>query len=102
MLRPHPYLAQNLQQRAQAALKPQSSGSRGCLMSRRVEAVGVAFALVLSPAMLSPAAAQSNLDAGKSPAQIFSDTCNACHRNPREIKPASAAFLREHYTTGPR
>ena len=71
-------------------------------MSRRVEAVGLAFALVLSPGMLSPSAAQSNLDAGKSPAQIFSDTCNACHRNPREIKPASAAFLREHYTTGPR
>jgi hypothetical protein len=46
--------------------------------------------------------AQSNLDAGKSPAQIFSDTCNACHRSPREIKRTSPAFLREHYTTGPR
>ena len=46
--------------------------------------------------------AQSNLDAGKSPAQIFSDTCNACHRSPREIKRTSPAFLREHYTTGLR
>ena len=46
--------------------------------------------------------AQSNLDAGKSPAQIFSDTCNACHRSPRELKPSSAGFLREHYTTGGR
>jgi hypothetical protein len=45
---------------------------------------------------------QANLDAGKSAAQIFADTCNACHRSPREIKPTSAAFLREHYTTGPR
>jgi hypothetical protein len=49
-----------------------------------------------------PAQAQSNLDAGKSAAQIFADTCNACHRSPREIKPTSAAFLREHYTTGGR
>jgi hypothetical protein len=31
-----------------------------------------------------PASAQSNLDAGKTPAQIFANTCNAC----------------EHYTTG--
>ncbi len=49
-----------------------------------------------------PAQAQSNLDAGKSPAQIFSDTCNACHRSPRELKPTSPSFLREHYTTGGR
>jgi len=46
--------------------------------------------------------AQSNLDAGKSPAQIFAGTCNACHRSPRDIKRTSAAFLREHYTTGAR
>jgi hypothetical protein len=48
------------------------------------------------------ALAQSNLDAGKSAAQIFADTCNACHRSPREIKKTSAAFMREHYTTGMR
>jgi hypothetical protein len=46
--------------------------------------------------------AQSNLDAGKSPAQIFADTCNACHRSAREIKPAGPGFLRQHYTTGAR
>src|SRR3954470_14158147 len=48
------------------------------------------------------AQAQSNLDAGKSAAQIFSDTCNACHRSPREVRRTSPAFLREHYTTGTR
>ncbi len=47
-----------------------------------------------------PVSAQSNLDAGKSAAQIFANTCNACHRSPREIKRTSAAFMREHYTTG--
>ena len=47
-----------------------------------------------------PAQAQSNLDAGKSPAQIFADTCNACHRSARELKQTSGRFLLEHYTTG--
>ena len=58
-------------------------------------------AAALSAAAL-PLHAQSNLDAGKSAAQIFSATCNACHRSPRELKQSSAGFLREHYTTGPR
>ena len=48
------------------------------------------------------AQAQSNLDAGKSAAQIFSDTCSACHRSPRELRQTNAGFLREHYTTGGR
>jgi hypothetical protein len=46
-----------------------------------------------------------NLDAGKSPSQIFSSTCNACHKSPRGLlKNVSASslpgFLRQHYTTG--
>src|SRR5262245_66197322 len=57
--------------------------------------IGVALA-----AATTSAQAQSNIDAGKSPAQIFSNTCNACHRSARELKPTSAGFLREHYTTG--
>jgi hypothetical protein len=59
----------------------------------------IGVGLALTPA---PARAQSNIDAGKTPAQIFSDTCNACHRSPRELKPTNASFLREHYTTGAR
>jgi hypothetical protein len=62
-------------------------------------AMGWAAALALSLASQG-AQAQSNLDAGKSPAQIFADTCSACHKSPREIKRTSAAFMREHYTTG--
>ena len=58
--------------------------------------------LCLTLGAAAPAQAQSNLDAGKSPAQIFSDTCNACHRSPRELKPTSPSFLREHYTAGGR
>jgi hypothetical protein len=47
-----------------------------------------------------PAQAQINVDSGKSAAQIFASTCNACHRSPREVRPTTAAFLREHYTAG--
>ncbi|MGQ0683192.1 hypothetical protein [Bradyrhizobium sp.] len=48
--------------------------------------------------------AQENLEAGKSPAQIFAGTCNACHKSPRGLLksvPASSlpSFLRQHYTT---
>ena len=49
---------------------------------------------------MTAAGAQGNIDAGKTPAQIFGDTCSACHRNARELRRASASFLRAHYTTG--
>src|SRR3954468_2155372 len=46
----------------------------------------------------------TNLEAGKSPSQIFSGTCNACHKSPRgllkTVAPGSLpGFLRQHYTT---
>jgi hypothetical protein len=69
-------------------------------------------ALILATAMLliggfaaDPALAQAtNLEAGKSPSQIFAGTCNACHKSPRGLlKTVSAGslpgFLRQHYTT---
>ncbi|HEY3892712.1 MAG TPA: hypothetical protein VGM00_12185 [Bradyrhizobium sp.] len=51
----------------------------------------------------APAHAQ-NLEAGKSPSQIFAGTCTACHKSPRGLLrtvPAGSlpGFLREHYTT---
>ena len=50
-----------------------------------------------------PAQAQ-NLEAGKSPSQIFAGTCTACHKSPRgllkTVSPGSLpGFLRQHYTT---
>ena len=48
----------------------------------------------------APAYPQGNIDAGKTPAQIFSSTCTACHRRPQELKRTSVGFLRQHYTTG--
>ena len=48
--------------------------------------------------------AVENLEAGKTPSQIFAGTCNACHKTPRGLLktvPASSlpGFLRQHYTT---
>jgi hypothetical protein len=70
------------------------SGVRVALVVRWVVGAAVSFA--------AAGAQAQNLDAGKSPAQIFSDTCSACHRSAREVKQTSPGFLREHYTTGAR
>ena len=48
----------------------------------------------------------TNLEAGKSPSQIFAGTCTACHKSPRgllrTVAPGSlTGFLRQHYTTSP-
>jgi hypothetical protein len=53
-----------------------------------------------------PALAQQNLEAGKSPAQIFAGACSECHKGPRGLLktvPAGSlqGFLRQHYTTSP-
>jgi hypothetical protein len=54
----------------------------------------------------APLLAQENLDAGKSPSQLFGGNCSACHKSPRgllkTVAPGSLpGFLRQHYTTGP-
>src|ERR1700753_1608066 len=61
---------------------------------------------VLASCLAGPAAwAQAqNLEAGKSASQLFTGTCNACHKSPRgllkTVSPGSLpGFLREHYTT---
>jgi hypothetical protein len=71
-------------------------------------------ALILATVMLpigcfaaAPAHAQAtNLEAGKSPSQIFAGTCTACHKSPRGLLKSVPAgslpgFLRQHYTTSP-
>jgi hypothetical protein len=52
----------------------------------------------------SAQAQATNLEAGKSPSQIFAGTCTACHKSPRGLLKTVAAgslpgFLRQHYTT---
>src|ERR1700760_1621224 len=64
-------------------------------------------ALLVGGFAAAPAPVQAqNLEAGKSPSQIFAGTCTACHKSPRgllkTVPPGSlAGFLRQHYTTSP-
>lgn len=65
-----------------------------------------AVTLVVGCSAMGEVAAQENLDAGKSPSQIFSGTCTACHKSARgllkTVAPGSLqGFLRQHYTTSP-
>jgi hypothetical protein len=69
-------------------------------------ALGLAtVVLVLSSLAAERALAQAqNLEAGKSPSQIFAGTCTICHKSPRgllkTVAPGSLpGFLRQHYTT---
>jgi hypothetical protein len=60
--------------------------------------------LLIGCAAAVPARAQQNLEAGKSPSQIFEGACTACHKGPRGLLktvPAGSlpGFLRQHYTT---
>jgi hypothetical protein len=71
------------------------------MVSRALSSATVALLIGFFPA--KPAQAQ-NLEAGKSPSQIFAGTCTACHKSPRgllkTVSPGSLpSFLREHYTT---
>jgi hypothetical protein len=75
---------------------------RSAMWSRRLGLAALLFAM--SSVAAERALAQENLDAGKSPSQIFAGTCTACHKSPRGLmKTVSAGslpgFLRQHYTT---
>jgi cytochrome c553 len=61
----------------------------------------IGLSVALAPVL---ARAQTNLDQGKSAAQIFASVCSECHKAPRGLAngknvSAVADFLHEHYTT---
>lgn len=61
------------------------------------------LAILLIACSAMPAQAQ-DLDRGKTPAQVFSSNCTACHRGPQGLSKggnarATAGFLLQHYTT---
>lgn len=61
----------------------------------------VSLAAPFSP--IAPASAQ-NLEAGKSPGQLFAGNCSVCHKSARGLLKSVApgqlpSFLRQHYTT---
>lgn len=70
---------------------------------RSAPAIGLRAALVLAT-MPVLAHAQTNIDQGKTPAQIFAQDCAACHKATRGLANGKNSlsltiFLREHYTT---
>jgi hypothetical protein len=75
-------------------------------MSSRALTLATVMLLVGCLAADQAQAQATNLEAGKSPSQIFAGTCNACHKSPRGLLktvPAGSlpTFLRQHYTTSP-
>jgi len=67
-------------------------------------ALSLATVLFLLGSVAAGEAHAQNLEAGKSPARIFAQTCSACHKSARGIVktvPAGSlpGFLRQHYTT---
>ena len=66
---------------------------------RRIGLGAAALALVIA----GSAAAQENLDSGKTPAELYAQDCAICHKSPRGLAQTGGilgvqAFLREHYT----
>ncbi len=75
-------------------------------MSSRALILATVMLLVGCLAAERALAQATNLEAGKTPSQIFAGTCTACHKAPRGLMktvPASSlsSFLRQHYTTSP-
>ena len=58
---------------------------------------------VLALLGIGPAWAQENVEAGKTPAQLYASDCAICHKSPNGLTKAGGllglqSFLREHYT----
>lgn len=75
-------------------------------MSSRALSLATVLLLIGLGAADAAFAQATNLEAGKTPSQIFAQTCNACHKGPRgllkSVSPGSLpGFLRQHYTTSP-
>ncbi|WP_198399791.1 hypothetical protein [Bradyrhizobium yuanmingense] len=73
-------------------------------MSSRALSLATVLLLIGFGAANSVLAQATNLEAGKTPSQLFSQTCNVCHKSPRgllkSVSPGSLpGFLRQHYTT---
>jgi hypothetical protein len=73
-------------------------------MSSRALSLATVLLLIGFSAADTTLAQAQNLESGKTPSQLFAQTCNACHKSPRgllkTVAPGSLpGFLRQHYTT---
>jgi hypothetical protein len=73
-------------------------------MSSRALILAAVLLVIRCFAADSASAQPTNLEAGKSPSQIFAGACSVCHKSPRGLLKTVGAsslpgFLRQHYTT---
>jgi hypothetical protein len=71
--------------------------------SGRRAGLGVLAFFIAMPALAISALAQENIDAGKTPAQLYAADCAICHKTPNGMSKVGGMFgltnfLREHYT----
>src|ERR1035437_9501893 len=75
--------------------------AKGAVAAIRFVFGGLCLAGVAGP--MASASAQ-DIDAGKTPAQLYAASCVLCHKKPQDVARAGVArgegFLRQHYTTG--
>jgi len=76
------------------------TGDYGVARFARIMLIGATVAAGLGTAIVR---AQTVLEDPKNAAKIFAGTCSGCHKSPQGLAKSggTAAFLREHYTTGP-
>jgi outer membrane biosynthesis protein TonB len=91
-------------------IRPETFGEVGLFRSLAPVIVAETFgptigllAIMLSATIASPSFAQTNIDQGKTPAELFANDCAACHKSTRglangENSLSLSVFLREHYT----
>lgn len=71
--------------------------------NRRIGWGAAVLELLLGLLLAGSAAAQENLDSGKTPAQLYASDCAICHKTPQGLSKGFGPlglqpFLREHYT----
>ena len=72
------------------------------MLRSRATSLGFIVTLALA-AVVTPARAQTNIDQGKTPAEIFANACVVCHKTTRGLANGKnslmlSSFLQEHYT----
>ncbi|MGH7913697.1 MAG: hypothetical protein ACREPW_03470, partial [Candidatus Binataceae bacterium] len=72
-------------------------------MTGFIRCMGLGMAVLLLGAA-GTASAQENLNAGKTPAELYAADCTMCHKSPRGLADKAGifgleSFLREHYTS---
>ncbi len=79
-----------------------SGFGRVVVIAKGIAAKGIAAMGIAAGFGFGPATAQTFIDAGKSPQQLFASDCAVCHKSPQGLAKSGPmflqSFLRQHYT----